>query len=118
VRTGEDLVVTLRLDSPEALGVKVCIGLSEGTASPAILVHRNLHLGAGETEVRCTLAHLPLPRGRWYVWLGVFAKHRELLAWHPTTWVDVQGPDLAPATRGIVRPAPIYVDSTWEDEPQ
>lgn len=123
--TGEDntarshgpLGVHIIVNSPEPRPARICIGISEGTATPIFVLGRELHFGAGETELRCTMSNLPLPRGQYYLWLGVFDNRgRDLLPWHPATRFTVGGPDLDATPRALVRLAPVHVDSTWEVE--
>ncbi|MGH3368672.1 MAG: ABC transporter ATP-binding protein, partial [Nocardioidaceae bacterium] len=112
-RSGEQLDVRLVVESPEALQGKLCIGISQGTASPIFCLRRPTALVPGQTRARCTIRHLPLPRGRFYLWVGVFSNNKDLLPWHPALHFDVMGPDLSPAPRGIVALAPVYVDAGW-----
>ena len=113
-RSGEQLRVRLVVESPETMNGKICIGVSQGTAAPIFLLKRPTVLAAGHTDARCTVRHLPLPRGRFYLWVGIFSNHRDLLPWHPAAHFDVMGPDLTPAPRGIVRLAPVHVDAEWD----
>ena len=113
-RSGEQLRVRLVVESPETMNGKICIGVSQGTAAPIFLLKRPTVLAAGQTDARCTVRHLPLPRGRFYLWVGIFSNHRDLLPWHPAAHFDVMGPDLTPAPRGIVRLAPVHVDAEWD----
>lgn len=113
-RSGEQLDVRLVVESPETMNGKVCIGISQGSAAPIFLLKRPSVLVAGHTEARCSIANLPLPRGRFYLWAGVFANHRDLLAWHPAAHFDVMGPDPSPGPRGIVCLAPIHVGAEWK----
>jgi ABC-2 type transport system ATP-binding protein len=111
------LEIKLVVDSQAPRTGRVFVGISEGPATPIFVVRRDVHLGAGETVVRCTIPHLPLPRGRFYVWTGVYdAPGMELLAWHPATQLDVTGPDLDEAPRAIARLSPVHVVSRWEVE--
>jgi ABC-type polysaccharide/polyol phosphate transport system ATPase subunit len=106
--------VRLVIESPEPREAEIFLGVSEGTATPIFLVGRETLFPAGETEVRCTIPHLPLPRGRFYLWLGVFEQTGDLLPWHPVSQFDVLGPELVETPRGVVRLAPIELASTWE----
>ena len=112
-RTGAQLNVRLVIESPEPMNGKVCIGVSEGTPGPIFLLKRPTPLVGGQTEARISIRNLPVPAGRYYLWVGVFANHRDLLGWHPAAHFDVAGPELAAAPRGIVRQAPVYVDAEW-----
>jgi len=72
-------------------------------------------LAAGDTTVRCTIPHLPLPRGRFYVWIGIVDESGEdLVAWHPAANIDVIGAFLDPAPRAVVRLSPIHVPAVWD----
>jgi len=113
-RSGEQLDVRLLVDSPESLNGKICVGVSQGTAAPIFLLKRPSVLGEGRTEVRCSISSLPLPGGRFYLWVGIFANRRDLLAWHPAAQFDVVGPELTPAPRGIVCLAPVHVGARWD----
>ncbi|HEX2699974.1 MAG TPA: ABC transporter ATP-binding protein [Acidimicrobiales bacterium] len=113
-RSGEQLDIRLVLESPDTMQGKLCVGVSQGTPSPIFTLRRPTILAAGQTEARCTITHLPIPRGRFFLWVGVFSNNRDLLAWHPAVHFDVMGPDLSRAPRGIVALAPVYVDASWE----
>jgi hypothetical protein len=95
------------------------VGISEGTATPIVIVSpgTEMMLEPGETRVSCALDALPLPRGRYYIWVAANRYTRdgeELVAWQPVTPFDVYGPDLTAPPLGVVRLAPIHVGSTWE----
>lgn len=109
------LDVKLVIESPEDRPSAVFIGISEGTASPALLLRRNLHLAPGETAISCAIHYLPLPRGRYYLWVGAFDDKRVLLPWHPAARFDVTGPDLDRPPYGVMRLAPVHVDATWNE---
>ena len=114
-RTNEPLEVRTVLEGPGWRDGTLFLGISEGPSRPIFIVRHGLSLINGQTEARCRIPNLPLPRGRFYVWLGVFAQDgRELLPWQPATQFDVSGPDLDPAPQGIVRQAPIQMTTSWE----
>jgi hypothetical protein len=111
----EELTVSLVLETETAITGALHIGLSEGTAAPIFSVKRDVELRPGETEVRLTIERLPLPRGRFYVWTGVFGrKGRDALPWHPVAHVDVNGPLLDLPPRAVARLAPVHVAAAWE----
>ena len=112
-QTSRELEAQIVLDLPSPSPANILLGVSEGSASSIMVVRRDMQLAAGTTEIRCTLDHLPLPRGRYYLWLGVFDRKRDLLPWHPAARFDVAGPDLQEAPRAIVRVGPVHVDSSW-----
>jgi ABC-type polysaccharide/polyol phosphate transport system ATPase subunit len=115
-RSQESLEIRLVIESPEPRETEIFLGVSEGTATPIFLVGRETMFPTGQTEVSCTIAHLPLPKGRFYLWLGVFEQTGDLLPWHPVSQFDVLGPELVETPRGVVRLAPIELASTWEVE--
>ena len=116
-RTQETLEVELVVESPGVRAGRLYIGVSEGPATPIFVLRRDLQLAAGETRARCAIRNLPLPRGRFYLWVGMFeGGKRDPLPWHPATAFDVAGPSLDAAPRGIVRLAPVHVDAAWEVE--
>jgi hypothetical protein len=95
--------------------VCVYVGVTEGTAHPILLFERSTHLEQGTTTFRCQVARLPLPRGRFNLWMGVLDRRRaDLLAWHPVSSFEVAGPRLETAPPGVVRAAPIHVDARWQ----
>jgi hypothetical protein len=103
------------LESDKTRSCNLHLGVSEGPATPIFLVRRDLSLQVGqEGEVRCSVAHLPLPRGRYYLWIGASWRGKDLLGWHPAAPFDVEGPLLDQAPKAIVRLAPVHVDTTWE----
>jgi ABC-type polysaccharide/polyol phosphate transport system ATPase subunit len=116
-KTQEALDVQLVVESPGARTGRLYLGVSEGPATPIFVLRRDIRLTAGETRARCAIRSLPLPRGRFYLWVGMFeGGKRDPLPWHPATYFDVAGPSLDAAPRGIVRLAPVHVDAAWEVE--
>jgi ABC-type polysaccharide/polyol phosphate transport system ATPase subunit len=115
-RTQEPLEIQLVVESPEARLADLHLGVSEGPATPIFVLAHEAFLPAGETKLRCLIPHLPLPRGRFYLWFGIFEHSGDLLAWHPVSQFDVLGPDLSPTPRGVVRLSPIELAPTWEVE--
>jgi len=120
-RAGGSLDVELVVEADDEYRAWLYLGVSEGQPSPLFLLNpgRELLLPPGETRVRCSITHLPLPRGRYYVWAAAYREWTngdELLAWQPVARFDVHGPDLDAAPRSIVRPAPIHVESSWSVE--
>jgi len=114
-KTQETLDVQLVVESPGARTGRLYLGVSEGPATPIFVLRRDMLLTAGETRARCAIRSLPLPRGRFYLWVGMFeGAKRDPLPWHPATYFDVAGPSLDAAPRGIVRLAPVHVDAAWE----
>jgi ABC-type polysaccharide/polyol phosphate transport system ATPase subunit len=115
-RTDGPLSVRLVVNSPEAQRALLFVGVSEGPATPIFVIHRNTLLPAGESELVCKVRHMPLPRGRFHVWIGIYGTDwRELLPWHPATFFDVIGDKLTKAPRGIVRLSPVQVTADWDE---
>jgi ABC-2 type transport system ATP-binding protein len=110
------LDITAVLETGERRTAMTFLGVSEGTATPIFSVRRDLALEPGETEIRCSIDHVPLPRGRYYVWIGVQNSSGDLLAWHPAAHFDVSGPALDPAPKAVVRLAPVHVEARWDVE--
>ena len=116
-RTQGPLDVTVTLESEKARPGRLLLGLSEGPATPIFFLRHRINLVPGQVEARCHIARLPLPRGRYYVWLAVFWEGEELLSWHPASPVDVVGPDIVRPPPGIVLRSPVHLDLTWESGP-
>jgi ABC-type polysaccharide/polyol phosphate transport system ATPase subunit len=119
VKTGGPLEIEIVFRADFACRAWIHVGISEGTATPILLVSpgRETMLEPGETSVRCSIDALPLPHGRYYVWVGASrytADGEELVAWQPATRFDLYGPGLIAPPLGIVRLAPVHVDSSWE----
>ncbi|MGK2957155.1 MAG: ABC transporter ATP-binding protein [Acidimicrobiales bacterium] len=116
-RTNELLNITLRLEVQEAEAQSaVYFGLSEGAATPIFVLRHEINLGVGETTITCTTPQLPLPHGRYYLWMSVTDKNNEdLIPWHPATAVDVTGNFLDPAPQAVVRLSPVYVTAQWTE---
>jgi len=114
----QPLEVRLLLESPEPLWASMSIGISEGPATPIFLLGHEAMLPAGQTELRCSIPFLPLPRGRFYLWFGIIESTRDLVPWHPVGQFEVLGPELTPTPRGILRMAPVQVTPIWEVEQQ
>jgi ABC-type polysaccharide/polyol phosphate transport system ATPase subunit len=116
-RTQEVLNVQLVVESPGVRSGRLYIGVSEGPATPIFVLRRDIQLAVGETKARCAIRSLPLPRGRFYLWVGIFeGGKRDPLPWHPASRFEVAGPNLDAAPRGIVALAPVHVDAAWEVE--
>ncbi|HEY8526438.1 MAG TPA: polysaccharide ABC transporter ATP-binding protein [Acidimicrobiales bacterium] len=115
-RTQEPASIRLVLRKGTSTPGRVSIGVSEGPAAPIFLLDHHIDVGQGEVEVRCDIDALPLPRGRFFLWAGVFERGGELLRWHPAAHFDVIGPDLDVGPPGIIRLSPVHVGAKWQVE--
>lgn len=115
--SGGDMQVRMGLASGRRRRATVCAGISQGTAAPVFVVRREVDLEDGVTDVSCLLRRVPLPGGRFYVWVGAFDQDRDLLPWQPAASVEVIGPPVERVPRGIVRLAPVHVDAEWTIAP-
>jgi ABC-type polysaccharide/polyol phosphate transport system ATPase subunit len=93
------------------------IGVTEGPGTPVLLFARALIREEDKTRARLRISELPLPKGRFYIWMAMYSRgNMTQLPWGPVASFDVQGPALAPTPRGIVRVAPVFADANWEIE--
>jgi ABC-type polysaccharide/polyol phosphate transport system ATPase subunit len=93
----------------------VHLGVSEGTASPIFSFRKEVRLSGTDETWTCTIDQLPLPRGRFVLWAGVFDDlGNALMAWRPVTQFDVLGPDLDPPPLAVVIASPVHVGHSWE----
>jgi ABC-type polysaccharide/polyol phosphate transport system ATPase subunit len=92
---------------------QLVVGVTEGTANPIFALRHGVDLSSGTAEVRCRIPRLPLPRGRYFVWAAVWRTGRDLLPWHPVAKFEVEGQELDPIFRSIVRLSPVHVDAEW-----
>ena len=114
VRTQQPVAFTLTFDSPRNCAGALCLGISDGPATPIILLRFDANLPPGQSEVRCSIPSLPLPRGRYFLWTGLMRRKGDLFPWHPAAHFDVSGPDLDAVPGGILRLSPVHVDAQWE----
>lgn len=117
--TGAPLRLDLTLHSDERYRAWIYLGVSEGAATPIFLINpgRETVLEPGSTQVQCSIPGVPLPRGRYYLWGGVYkdwTQGEELISWQPLSEFEVYGPELDAAPKAVVRLSPLHVESTWE----
>jgi len=121
-RSNYSFEIELDFKSRDEYRAWIYLGVSEGTASPIFLInpgHEAWMRPGGEVKVRCHIDSLPLPRGRYYLWLGVYQGSEdgpELMAWQPVAPIDVHGPEIDAAPVAVVRAAPVHVPSEWTIE--
>jgi ABC-type polysaccharide/polyol phosphate transport system ATPase subunit len=114
-RSHDEFRVLIRLDSERAVDGTICLGVSEGPATPIFVLRRSVSLPVGEITWRCRVTDLPLPGGRFYVWLGIVGDDgQDLVAWYPARSFDVVGPALDLPPRAVARLAPVHVETAWE----
>jgi hypothetical protein len=73
----------------------------------------------GRNVIRCSVDRLPLPRGRFYLWVGAYEGSTdgpELIAWQSALPFDVYGPELDEAPVAVMRLSPVQVSSNWSLE--
>ncbi len=118
LRSECDAEVTLHLNSPRATEASFYIGVSQGTAFPMFFVQRVGQFPAGDFEVRCTMRHLPLPKGHYSLWPAMSSRARgemtPMLPWQPVMNFDVMGPDRLKPPEGVMVFSPVYVGADWE----
>jgi ABC-type polysaccharide/polyol phosphate transport system ATPase subunit len=120
-KTGGPLNVDLTLHSDESYRAWIYLGVSEGAATPIFLINpgRETVLEPGSTRVQCSVPSTPLPRGKYYLWGGVYknwTQGEELISWQPITQFEVYGPELDAAPKAVVRLSPLHVESSWDIE--
>ena len=115
----EPMVVDLFLGGDYRGDATVHVGASEGTASPIFQISHEVRLTGEDRKVSCTIPRLPLPRGRYTLWAGVYGiGHTDgatLMGWHSVGQFDVYGPLLDTPPRAVVLAAPVLVPHRWED---
>ncbi|MGQ0745130.1 MAG: ABC transporter ATP-binding protein [Acidimicrobiales bacterium] len=115
-RTQEPLGVNVVLECETDGQARLCLGVSEGTASPIFVVSRDLVLAPGPISVSARFAHLPLPKGEYFAWLGVIRKGKgqNPLNWQPVARFEVEGVALDPVPQAVVRSSPVHVATEWD----
>jgi ABC-type polysaccharide/polyol phosphate transport system ATPase subunit len=115
-RSGEDAEARLVLSAPEGGKARFYVGVSQGTAMPIFMNWKFLPFPAGKFEMRVQMRHLPLPKGRYYLWLAVLG-NPDMVAtqpWKPVGSFDVFGPAAVEGPRGVMILSPVFVDTTIE----
>jgi ABC-type polysaccharide/polyol phosphate transport system ATPase subunit len=112
-RTYEPLDISLTIDAIDRYDCDVVLGISEGTANPMLVTREPVELQQGSNTVTCRVDRLPLPRGRFFVWVAVYLAGEPLLRWHPATPIDVVGPDLPRLPPGIMRHGRLIAETSW-----
>jgi ABC-2 type transport system ATP-binding protein len=114
-RTHAPARVSLELEAAGPQSARVYMGVSQGTSVPIFTLRREVEVAAGTTRLECTIEDFPLAQGQYYLWLDVLQDDGTLLMeWQPVLRFEVAGPALHGAPAGIIRLAPIHVESDWE----
>jgi hypothetical protein len=59
--------------------------------------------------------NLPLPRGRYFIWMGAFDEAgASRMRWHPAAPLDVEGSPRQPPPRGVMLLSPVHVSARWD----
>ncbi len=122
VQSNGMLEIELDFESEASYRAWVYIGISEGTAAPIFLVNpgRETQFECGNRfKMQCLIDRMPLPKGRFYVWAGVYERNRhgpELFPWQAVAQFEVYGPRLDEAPRALVRLAPLQLVTSWTVE--
>jgi ABC-type polysaccharide/polyol phosphate transport system ATPase subunit len=113
----EPLVVEMTIESDAARTVTAFVGVSEGPATPIFVARGSARVRAGRTVIRCTIDHVPLAGGTFYLWASLHepaAVSIDLVPWHPARRFEVIGAELEDTPRAVVRLSPVQVDQHWE----
>jgi ABC-type polysaccharide/polyol phosphate transport system ATPase subunit len=111
----EDIDIVLTLDAHESMRGRLHVGISEGSATPMLLVSTPIILEQERMEIRCRMHNVPLPRGRYSVWIYLENAHDDgILPWHPVASFVLAGTDLDPAPTAVVRLSPVHVRAEWD----
>ena len=118
IRSGEPVDLRFVVRSPEAMFGAFHIGISQGTAQPIFVLRYASSFPEGEFELRCRLQTLPLPKGRYSLWVAMRApvgsgKSAEF-AWQPVASFDAFGPNVIKAPTGVMVLSPVFVPAEWE----
>ncbi|OKJ05255.1 ABC transporter ATP-binding protein [Kitasatospora sp. CB01950] len=119
LHTDEPVTVELTLAGDYRGDATLHLGVSEGTSSPIFQISHEIRLTGGDHRVACVIPRLPLPRGRYTLWTGVYSIGKTdggtLMSWHSAGQFDVFGPMLDTPPRAVVLAAPVFVPHQWEE---
>jgi ABC-type polysaccharide/polyol phosphate transport system ATPase subunit len=107
--------VEVVLESPGLTTGTMCLGVSEGPATPVFVVTEEVELSSGKNTLHCHLPFLPLPSGRFYLWVEYTSVDGSAsLPWQPAQQFAIEGPPLDPAPLGVMRMAPVQITASWD----
>jgi ABC-type polysaccharide/polyol phosphate transport system ATPase subunit len=99
----------------QARQASLYIGITQGAATPIFVLKHDVLLKEGSSNVTLEIPRLPLPAGNYFIWFGAFENRKwQLSPWQPVGTMHVTGMRLDPVPPGIVRLAPVWVESHWE----
>ncbi|MER8186775.1 ABC transporter ATP-binding protein [Kitasatospora sp. NPDC094015] len=117
--TDEQMTVELTLAGDYRGDATLHLGVSEGTSSPIFQISHEVRLTGDERQIACVIPRLPVPRGRYTLWAGVYSIGKTdggtLMSWHSVGQFDVFGPMLDTPPRAVVLAAPVFVPHQWEE---
>ena len=118
VRSGEEVNLRIVAESEQAMFGAFHIGVSQGTAMPVFVLRYASSFPEGQFELRCRMANLPLPKGRYSLWGAMRAPkdsgHHAQLPWQPLSSFEAYGPVAIRAPNGVMVLSPVYVPTEWE----
>jgi len=118
VLSNEPVELRISVRSPRQMFVSFIVGVTEGTAQPVFINRFATSLPEGEAELRCRIRHLPLPRGRYWVWGTSWEQDPEgpvcVLPWQPFVPFEAYGPQFTGPPPGVMLLSPVHVDAAWE----
>ncbi|MFJ1707743.1 ABC transporter ATP-binding protein [Kitasatospora sp. NPDC088346] len=117
--TDEPMTVELTLAGDYRGDATLHLGVSEGTSSPIFQISHEVRLTGDDRQIACVIPRLPVPRGRYTLWAGVYSIGKTdggtLMSWHSVGQFDVFGPMLDTPPRAVVLAAPVFVPHQWEE---
>ena len=116
ISTNEQCEISFDVECDEVLDVNLYLGVTEGAPTPIFVVRREIQLQPGSTSLTLSLARLPIPAGKYFLWSGCYRtmSRKELMPWHPVAAMPVAGRyRLDPTPGAIVRLSPVFVESSW-----
>jgi ABC-type polysaccharide/polyol phosphate transport system ATPase subunit len=118
VLSGEEVNVRAVVECDAAFFGAFHLGISMGTATPVFIVRYASSFPSGQFELRCKLKSLPLPKGRYSMWVAMrpplSAQSPMKLTWQPVASFDAFGPDPIRPPLGVMVPSPVHVPAEWE----
>ena len=115
IHPNSSMSIDLAITSTSRRPVRIALGMSEGSPVPIFLVQHDAEVPAGCSRLECRIEHLPLPAGNYAIYATVVDDHGAMIRpWLPIGHVEVDGLRLIPPPTGVVRVAPIAVDTSWQ----